>query len=141
VTTASVVSDVVSFAGTATPGPNPGTYTIQVQRCSLTSDGESTIYPCQMGGSFTVTPAGTSGSAVVGSPDGNVNWNFTLVPTTTANHYKMKGSGMEADAPENGVSEPPYACSTIGGWVLTPAPTGGYVISGKTKVLESSTAP
>jgi hypothetical protein len=137
-----VLSDKIGFSGVAVPGSAPGSFVFRSRTCRLTSDTETQVFPCQLTGQFAKSATGgISGSAMAVSQDGKITWKFTLVPTTVANEYRLRGAGSEMDAPDPGQPPPPtYPCAVMGSVKLVPMGTG-FGMTGGLAVFESSTSP
>ena len=140
---ATALSDKVKFTGTATPTAAQGTYEFHSTRCKLTSDGETTVYKCQLNGQVTIDPAtgAISGNATVQSGDGTTTFAFTLTQTSTAGTYTLKGSGKENDTPDPGQPPQSYPCKVGGKVTAVPQPDGTIALSGGFSVKEKTTAP
>jgi hypothetical protein len=132
-----VLSDTVKFSAQLVPNSTGG-YTLQNITCSLTSDGETGVFACQISG--TVTPiAGTSQATVnsaVTSGDGTINSSAIITENATTGAFKGTGRGTEADI-EKGRQKPPYPCKAKTSGTIS---TAG-VMTGKIKVTEASNQP
>jgi hypothetical protein len=134
-----VLSDTTVFSGTLTPGSTSGTFNFNSTKCALTSDGESTKFPCTLTGTITVPATGNpTGTFSLSSPDGQTQGTFTLTPVSGTSSYAVKGKAKETDAPDPGGPPTSYAAAVRGR--VTPNPAA-MTVQGKIKVFESSTAP
>jgi hypothetical protein len=132
-----VLSDKVTYtAGLVFNGTD---FNIEQRTCSLTSDGETTPFPCQISG--TANPLSNTVftiSTTVTSADGTIN-STAMVTQSATGAFLGKGRGTEMDAPDPGQPPPPpYPC--IAKYTGTANGAAG-TISGTIKVKESSTAP
>ncbi|WP_344666656.1 hypothetical protein [Catenulispora yoronensis] len=83
-----VLSDTIKFSGTATP-TGSGNYTLTTNTCTLTSDGETPVYPCTVNLTFSL--ATLTGTIHVMSPDGIINGTFRMNPGPVAMSYTLTG--------------------------------------------------
>jgi hypothetical protein len=133
-----VLSDTITFSGIVRRGRLETI--IQVQKCSLTSDGEQGAFVCQAQGTVNNfgPPTGTFNSQ---SADGQIQANF-FESVATNGTFKWKGSATEMDAPDPGQPQPAPYTAAFKGFVTE---TGGgplpVTITGKLKVRESPTSP
>jgi len=135
VASTNVLSDKITLVGKLVPGPIPGVYTFGPKKCSLTSDTETPLFPCQSSGGVTLAGTGASGFVNVVSADGSINWNFTLT-APSASTYVMRGTGTEQDNPEAGTGSTPYAAVMKGTATIV-----GSKITIVAKVKELATQP
>jgi hypothetical protein len=135
-----VVSDKVSFAGNATPGPVPGIFVFQSTRCILHSDTEPTAQ-CQLSAEFSTSSTGAvTGGATLSSPEGTTKWSF-IFTHPSASTFLMKGKGTEMDNPDTGRPPPPqYPCKAKGTGSYTPT-SSGFSLTGTIVVKELSSQP
>jgi hypothetical protein len=132
-----VLSDKVTF--TAQLVPSPAGFTLQNLNCSLTSDGETQAFPCQISGTLMQTsPTTATISTTVTSADGTINSSATITTSSTGS-FLGKGRGVEMDAPDipGTPPPPPYPCVAKYSGTINAA----MVMSGTLKIKESSTAP
>jgi hypothetical protein len=130
-----VLSDSVKFSANYVY-TSSSSATFSSTSCTLTSDGETKPYKCQITGEWHYTSTGAlNGSAKMVSGDGTTKWTFVLI-VASSSQAKMNGSGVEADAPEGGKPSPQYKCTLTGQWTAVSG-----VLSGNIAVLEPSTSP
>jgi hypothetical protein len=137
-----VLSDSVKFSATYSFSNKGVSAFFMSTSCALLSDGEAKQLPCRMSGVWHQTTTGLGGSAKLVSPDGTTTWTYSIL-THSNNNYRnatMKGTGLEADAPEGGKPSPAYKATMTGTWTAIGGPLGG-VLSGNVAVFESSTSP
>jgi hypothetical protein len=143
-TTTTVLSDTITFSGVATPTAVARSYTLTSNQCTLTSDGETNIFPCTITLNFSL--ATLLGTGHVASADGTVTWAFRLVPVAPAGTYMMIGNCSAANAcieteTEHGVTVT-YPATVSGTLTIAPIPgTPNLKVTGKISVFESPTAP
>jgi hypothetical protein len=132
-----VLSDTITFSGIVHRGRVETI--IEVQKCSLTSDGEQGAFVCQAQGTVSnLIPFGNFNSQ---SADGQIQASFNESVATNGT-FKWKGSATEMDAPDPGQPQPAPYRAAFKGFVTE---TGGgplpVTITGKLKVWESVTSP
>jgi hypothetical protein len=144
-TTISVLSDMITFSGVATPTAVARSYTLTSNKCSLTSDGEPNVFPCMITLNFSL--ATLLGTGHVASADGTVTWSFRLMPTPPpAPTYAMISNCTAANTcyeteTENGVTVT-YPATVSGTVTITPiAGTPNLNVTGRISVFEAPTAP
>jgi hypothetical protein len=134
-----VLSDTSVFSGTITPGSTSGTFNFNSTKCALTSDVESTKFPCTLTGTITVPATGNpTGTFTLSSADGKTTGTFTLTPIAGTSSFAVKGKAKEMDAPDPG--GPPTSYAGVVKGTVTPN-LAAMTMTGKIKIFESSTAP
>ena len=133
------LSDIAVFSGTITPGTTTGTFNFKSTKCTLTSDAESTKFPCTLMGTITVPATGSpTGTFSLTSADGQTTGTFTLTPVTGTSSFTVKGAAVENDAPDPG--GPPTHNKAVVKGTVTPNLTA-MTMTGKIKIFESAKAP
>jgi hypothetical protein len=130
-----VLSDKITFSAQLFPNGSGG-FNLLDKSCSLTSDGETMPFPCQISGTFSNNTGAILISTTVTSADGTITSGATLTCSSSATCVG-KGRGTEMDAPDPGQPPPPpYRC--IAKYAFTNV---SGVLSGTITVKEPSTAP
>lgn len=134
-----VWSDTITFTGVATPTAANGSYTLNTNQASVTSDGENAIYPAMKYVQFsTAALAGTSRTT---SADGVQVVNFRLTPSANGS-FALTDTGGSYEIDSDGGASIQYPATGSGTVTVTPIPgTPNLKVTGTITVYESPLAP
>jgi hypothetical protein len=138
-----VTSDTISFKGVYGVGLNHNLY--ESEKCSLKSDGETTVFPCEVeGGAFGIGGAEVQGDFGSRSSDGEVkNHFFRLLRSATSKPPNEIYTGT-ASCEEEEETEPgsgtfvTYPCQAK---IKLTFNTGKHTVTGGFVIREESTQP
>jgi hypothetical protein len=138
-----VLSDTIKFTGTATP-TGGGNYTLTTNNCTLTSDGETPVYPCTV--NVTLNLGALTGTIHSSSPDGIINGAFKMIPGAVAGTYTLAGlcnTGQVCYEIDQGDPTPMYFFDDITGSItLKPiAGTPNFAVTATVNIWEAPGKP
>jgi hypothetical protein len=138
-----VLSDTIKFAGVAVPNA-AGNHVLTTNNCTVTSDGETPVFPCTINFTFA---GNLTGTGHITGPDGVINWSYQLTPTGP-NTYALNGTCAtganicyEIDS-DGGTSVMYPIAAATGTVTITPIPGSPNLnVSGTVNIWEDPSQP